>query len=352
MPENSTRFGRAAGRALLAAVLLASCGGSSSRNTNDGGSTATIDLNASATLTSGQATQNEVIFAYSFPLPAGQQQFVGLQGSVSLISSLAAFNESLNTVAYNASGTCPADGSTFPDYTSLYGAFPNLQPLQGFILKSPDAGTSTVPISYTMPAGIPIANCMVVLLDWEGSNAVTMQSALQMTYNTSPSLPAGQLLSTAQEFVFGIDQGPGSTSNDALSFVQETTVPQAGTLEAFVGDISDSTFYIPPPPGVWQGLNDIYLVPGGCPSDIPVNSGGWTPNGGYYYLDIPANAQHLFSDPLNGYQAAAAQTFVYQPINVTVNSGDCLLTLFGVNAPAGGGIDSENQVQTLFVPQQ
>jgi hypothetical protein len=48
----------------------------------------------------------------------------------------------------------------------------------------------------------------------------------------------------------------------------------------------------------------------------------------------------------------AAQKFVYQPASVKVESGDCLLTLFGLNAPKGGGIDSENQVKTLFLPSE
>jgi hypothetical protein len=46
----------------------------------------------------------------------------------------------------------------------------------------------------------------------------------------------------------------------------------------------------------------------------------------------------------------STQTFVYQSANVNVEPGDCLLTLFGLKAPEGGGIDSENQVKTLFLP--
>jgi hypothetical protein len=84
-----------------------------------------------------------------------------------------------------------------------------------------------------------------------------MRSTLKMTYTTDRSEPTGTLLGTNQEFVFGIDIGPGSTKNDALSFVQETKITQPGTLLAFVGDISDSTFSIPPPPGRWQTSNDI-----------------------------------------------------------------------------------------------
>jgi len=34
---------------------------------------------------------------------------------------------------------------------------------------------------------------------------------------------------------------------------------------------------------------------------------------------------------------------------VNVEKGDCLLTLFGLKAPKGG-IDSENQVHALFLP--
>jgi len=313
--------------------------------------TSNLPLHASATLTPDQVSQPEVIFLYSFPLPPGEQRFLGLKGAVSLTSQKALFNESLDTVATNTSGACPADGSTFPNYTAVYAAYPNLQPLQSFILKNPLKGTSKVDIDYIMPVGLPISDCMVVMLDWEGDSKVTMRSDLTMTYTTDSTLPAGTLLPTNQEFVFGIYIGPGSTANDALSFVQETRIPQAGTLLALVGDISDSTFDIPPPPGNWETTNDIYLVPGHCPSDIHVNGGGWTPKGGHYYADIPHDAQHLLNMPLKGFHAMDAQTFVYQPIDVQVQRGDCLLTLFGLKAPKGG-IDSENQVKTLFLPAQ
>jgi len=312
----------------------------------------TLALNASAILTARQATQPEVIFLYSFPLPSGVQSFLGLKGEVSLTSEMPVFNESLDTVATNVSGPCPADGTVLPNYAAVYKAYPNLLPLQSFILKNPVRGTSKVAIDYIMPVGLPVSNCMVVMLDWEGGSAVTMNSELRMTYTTDSSAPLGQLLGTNQEFVFGIYIGPGSTKNDSLSFVQETKITQAGTLLAFVGDISDSTFGITPPPGHWRTTNDIYLVPGRCPSNIHVNSGGWTPKAGDYYSDIPDDAKHLLSAPLEGFQTMAAQTFLYKPEDVKVEPGDCLLTLFGLKAPKGGGIDSENQVKALFLPTQ
>jgi hypothetical protein len=314
--------------------------------------TATLALHASATLTPDQGSRAEVIFLYSFPLPPGEPQFLGLKGTISLISESAVFNESLTTVATNVSGPCPGNGTVFPNYTAVYDAYPNILPLQSFILKTPDKGVSKVDVDYTMPAGVPVSDCIVVMLDWEGYSKVTMKSYLRMTYTTDPSIPSGTLLGTNQEFVFGIYIGPGSTKNDALSFVQETPITQPGKLLAFVGDVSDSTFNIPPPPGHWRTSNDIYLVPGRCPANIHVNSGGWTPKAGDYYSDIPQNARHLLSIPLSGFQAMAAQTSVYKPIDVRVEPGDCLLTLFGVKAPNGGGIDSENQVKTLFLPSE
>jgi len=314
------------------------------------GDLSTLALDASATLTTEQVSQPEVIFLYSFPLPPGTQSFLGLKGDVSLSSPEAVFNESLDTVATNPSGACPADGTTFPNYTAVYQAYPNLQPLQGFILKNPEKGVSKVDIDYTMPVGLPISDCMVVMLDWEGGSKVTMRSRLTMSYTTKP-IPQGIPLPTNEEFVFGIYIGPGSTVNDSLSFVQETEIAQPGAIVAFVGDVSASTFGIPAPPGKWTARNDIYLVPGGCPKDIHVNGGGWTPKGGHYYADLPANAKHLFTAPVSGYQVAYGQKFIYLPANVNVEKGDCLLTLFGVRAPKGG-IDSENQVHAVFLPAQ
>lgn len=332
------------------------CGGGSG---NSGGSppvmtqpssAPSLALTASATLTPTQAAQPETIFLYSFPLPAGQQNFVGLSGSISMNSPSAIFNEALITVATNISGTCPTNGSVFPDYTTISNAFPNLLPIQGFILKSPASGTVQLPINYTMPIGLQISNCVVVMLDWEGQSPVTMSSNLTMSYTPASSSTTGELLSTGQEFVFGGTPGPGVTANDALSFAQETTVPQSGTILGFVGDISDSSYFVAPPPGPWQTTNDIYLVPGGCPSSIPVDSTGETENAGDYYADIPANAQHLLSVPLSGTGAQEADEAVFQSSDVLAQTGDCLITLFGLNSPGGGGIDAETQVQTMFLP--
>jgi hypothetical protein len=313
--------------------------------------TGKLTLKASATLTPGQVGEPENIFLYSFPLPKGSQKFVGLKGEISLTSQEAVFNESLISVATNTAGRCPTNGSRLPNYNAVYSVFPNLHPLQEFILKNPDAGTSRIAIDYTMPVGLPIAECVVVMLDWEGGSAVTMSSDLTLSYTAASAPPAGMLLGTNQEFVFGNNQGPGSTTDDALSFAQETVVPQAGTIVGFVGDVSDSTYFVAPPPGSWRTANDIYLVAGGCPGGIPADSTGKTAQAGNYYALLPKNAQHLLSVPLSGYQAAVAEQFVFQSASLKVKAGDCLLTLFGLNAPLGGGVDSETQVQTMFLPE-
>jgi hypothetical protein len=56
------------------------------------------------------------------------------------------------------------------------------------------------------------------------------------------------------------------------------------------------------------------------------------------------------SVPLGGSGAAVGEQFVYQNASVKVEKGDCLLTMFGLNAPRGGGVDSETQVKTVFLP--
>lgn len=309
-----------------------------------------VRAGCAVTLNGQQASQPEQIFLYAFPLPAGQQSFLGLRGTLSMSSPAAGFNESLITVA-TVSGACPQSGGVYANYTALFNALPNLQPVQGFILKDPNQGTASVAMNFTLPVGLPVFDCMVLLMDWEGSAAVTMSSTLSMTYTAVSSPSTAQLLSTNQEFVFGQNVGAGSTTNDSLQFVQEASIPQAGTILAFLGDISDSPFPpVPAPPGPWQALNDIYLVPGGCPSQIPVNASGYTDSAGRYSADIPASAQHLLSVPLSGVQQAATTQAVYHQVNIPVSAGDCLLTVFGLNAPNGGGIDAETQVQTLFQP--
>ena len=61
--------------------------------------TSKLALRASATLTPEQVSQPEVIFVYSFPLPPGQELFLGLKGQLSISSPKAVFNETLITVA-------------------------------------------------------------------------------------------------------------------------------------------------------------------------------------------------------------------------------------------------------------
>ena len=331
---------------LVLAALASAC--NSGNGTTMPNGINSLSLNASVTLSTQQATQPEQIFLYAFPLPAGQQTLLGLKGTLSMSSPTAAFNEALITVA-TMPGACPQSGAVYPDYTALGAAFPNLIPVEGFILKDPNQGTANVTVNFQLPAGLPVSSCMVLLMDWEGGSAVTMSSALSMTSTSSPS--TAELLATGQESVWGANVGAGSTTNDSLQFVQENSIPQAGTILAFVGDISDSPFGgVPAPPGPWQVRNDIYLVPGGCPSAIPVDSSGRTDSGGHYAADIPPTAQLLLSVPLSGVGQTAVTQTVYQQVSIPVQAGDCLLTFFGLNAPNGGGVDAETQVQTLFQP--
>ena len=348
--------------AMLLLGVVSACGGGNGAdgtggNGNKGppGAATTLEMAASVTLSAEQANQPEQIFVYSFPLPAGQQTLLGLQGDVSMVSFMpAVFNQSLITVGTLPSGACPTSGTVYPSYDALYGAFPNIVPLQGFIVKNPDSGTADVTADIPLPAGLAVSNCMVLLMDWAGGSAVTMNSTLSMTYVSSSSPSTAVLLQTNQEFVFGADLGAGSTTDDTLSFVQETSITQAGTILAFLGDISDSAFDTggtpSPPPGPWQTMNDIYLIPGGCPNQIPVNSSGFTEQAGNYYADIPSNAQHLLNVPLTGVQNVAVTRAVFKQVSVAIQAGDCLLTVFGLDAPNGGGIDSETQVKALFQP--
>lgn len=332
---------------LALGALTSACSGNTGTTTPEG--TSSLDLSASVTLSTAQATQFEQIFVYAFPLPAGQHNLLGLRGTLSISSPMPVFNETLITVA-TMPGACPQSGVVYPSYSALYNVLPNLQPVQGFILKNPNQGTEDLAVNFRLPVGLPVFDCMVLLLDWEGQSQVTLTSALSMTYAAASSPSTAELLATGQESVWGANVGAGSTTNDSLQFVQENTIPQAGTILAFVGDISDSPFGVPAPPGPWQVRNDIYLVPGGCPSAIPVDSSGRTDSGGYYAADIPPTAQLLLGVPANGVGQMAVTQTVYQQVNIAVHAGDCLLTFFGLNAPSGGGIDAETQVQTLFQP--
>ena len=181
---------------------------------------------------------------------------------------------------------------------------------------------------------------------------VTSAASLTLTY-ASPQSPAQSVIGMGGEFCFGQSWGcQGATTDDSLSFALVTPVTQTTQLVALYGDISDSTFdgtssFGAPPAGAWTAANDFYVYHGSDCSTFGVTSGIAGPAD--YYASIPGDATALLSVPLSGNGIGVSTVPVFQSFsNVTLNAGDCLVTLWGLQG--GGGFDNETQVTALVAP--
>ncbi len=308
--------------------------------------TTSVSLPGSATNTSSNFNK----YLFSFPVPAGAT-FTGLSGSASIYSSAPSFSEALVTVQNIPSGACPTNGEEYSSYPAVYAAYPSLHSLSAFIIKEPGSGTSTMPTQYTLPVGIPLTGCIVVVLDGSillGTGSFTMTSNLVANFSTSTApVPAPSIVALDDEFCFGQSWGcqiADATSSPQQSFIKVMPITKPMTLLSLYGDFSDSAFsndgaFSAPPSGAWSMTNDYYIYP-----SCSLSSGVAGPAD--YYASIPANAVHLGSYTMQGNGDVSLQEPVFQTFSgITLNSGDCLVHLVKPNA--AGGIDAEDQVYAL-----
>ncbi len=181
---------------------------------------------------------------------------------------------------------------------------------------------------------------------------VTSAADLSLTY-TAPQSPAQSIIGMGGEFCFGQNWGcQGATTDDSLSFALVTPITQTTRLVALYGDVSDSTFdgtssFGAPPAGAWTARNDFLVYLGAECSAFGVTSGIAGPSN--YYASIPGDATPLLSVPLSGSGIGVSTVPVFQAFsNVTLDAGDCLVTLWGLQG--GGGFDNETQVTALDEP--
>jgi hypothetical protein len=299
-----------------------------------------------------------------YKLPAGPVDFVGLSGTVSLDNTADIFSEMLFYVTFMPSGSCPVEG-TVPSNGP-----PGLEPnLWSDIIKAPTAGTFTMPVDFTLPVGIPVANCLVVAINGgtaAGAHVVTGVANLVLTYRPNANEPT-EMLGLDNEFCFGQNFGCElQTTDDSLSLAAVTQITKRSTLDAIWGNINDSSFdgstnFGPLPAGPWTANNDVYIYHGAVCRQFPA---GRSVNGpGDYYHQIPKDATHLLSAALGGNGGAGeGETInsllpgttsgiaVYQNFSgVTLNDGDCLVELSGMQNTAGA-FDNEDQLRAFVTP--
>ncbi len=297
---------------------------------------------------------------YGYSLPGGAVNLAGLSGSVSVSQSSDLYSEYLFIVGWLPSGECPTRGTSAqwgPIGTAV---------VWSDIVKAPRAGRFTTPVNFTLPVGVPIGNCLLVGINGgpvSGSHASTGSVSLTATYTQSPAT-SGQVIGVGGEFCFGQNWGcQAATSDNTKSFANMTKITQRSELKAIWGNVSDTTFdgtnsFGAPPAAPWTALNDVYVYRGTDCNQFTGSVNGPSD----YYSHIPAGATHLVSAALSGPAGVGvAQTInfllpglsngiaVYQTFSdVTLNPGDCLVTLYGMQG--SGAFDNESQLQALVQP--
>jgi hypothetical protein len=279
-----------------------------------------------------------------------------LTGTITLENHSPNFSEVLWLLAY-WEGTCPAKVDA-----NITGA--NF--LWSDILKNPAQSTSKFPVDLRFPHPLPMTGCVALVFGGgplvEGE--VTMSADLNLTYEPSSS-DANTVVDLSGEYCFGQNWGcQNATTNDEEGFAVPITMP-AGHLVELFGNISDSTFdgttnFGPLPTGkTWGAANDFYLIPGGCGKfGENLNSQGF-PNPvrlATLYSWLPRNALLLGREPVEYYipeeetGVATLQSRMerFFPVPVPVNSGDCLVVIYGRNGD--GATDNETQVHAVLAP--
>lgn len=297
-------------------------------------------------------------FLYMFHVLDGAKspaEVRALTGTISLQNHSRNFSEVLWLLAY-WEGKCPVNDQ------SLNGA--NF--LLSDILKNPSQSDSKFRVDLHFPHPLPMTGCVGLIFGGgplvEG--AVTMSADLNLTYE--PSRPVAiTILDLSGEYCFGQNWGcQNATTDDEEGFAVPITMP-AGHLVELFGNISDSTFdgtqnFGPLPTGeAWGAVNDFYLLPGGCGKFAEnLNSQGF-PNPvllSTLYSWLPDNALHLESVPLEykipwdetGKATLQKRVERIFPVPVTVNSGDCLVVIYG--RAGNGATDNETQVKAVLAP--
>jgi hypothetical protein len=283
---------------------------------------------------------------------------LALTGTISLKNFDPNFSQILWLLVY-WQGECPAHDI-------------NLTKAAGFhwsdIIKNPSKSDSTFPVNLVFPHPLPMTGC-VGLYYGGGSvlveSKVTMSADLELTYRPAKTPNPNTVLDVSGEYCFGQNWGcQNFTEIDGEAFAVPIMMSTAGHLLELEGNISDSTFdgtngFGPLPTGSWGAINDFYLLPGGCGIFSENLNGQGVPNPAplsTLHRWLPKDALHLASLPLldrvsPGEPSEAAlqgQVENIFSVPVKVNSGDCMLVIYG--RTGNGATDNETQVHAVMGP--
>ena len=284
-------------------------------------------------------------------------EVLALNGTLSLKNYTPTFSEVLWLLVY-WQGECPAHDINLSQATAI---------IWSDIVKNPSQSEATFPVNLVFPHPLPMTGC--VGLYYGGGPLIqgkaTMSANLDVTYRPAKNPTPNMVLDIAGEYCFGQDGGcQNATAIDGEAFAVPISILGAGHLLELYGNISDSTFdgtsdNGPIPTTSWGGVNDFYLLPGGCGIfEKNLNSQGF-PNPAplsTLHAWLPKDALHLASLPLvdrvspGGSSKATLQGEVENifSVPVKVNSGDCMLVIYG--RTGNGATDNETQVKALIGP--
>jgi hypothetical protein len=282
---------------------------------------------------------------------------LALTGTLSLKNYDPTFSEVLWQLVY-WQGECPAHDI---DLSKAAGIF------WSDILKNPSKSDSTLSVNLTFPHPLPMTGC--IGLYYGGGPLIqgnaTMSANMDLTYEPVRTPSPNMVLGVGGEYCFGQEWGcQNATAIDGEAFAVPITLPAGHLLELY-GNISDSTFdgtndNGPVPTGnAWGSVNDFYLLPGGCGIfNENLNSQGF-PNPAplsTLHAWLPHDALHLGSLPLVDRTPAGETTKAALQgqvenifsVPVKVNSGDCMLVIYG--RTGNGATDNETQVNVVMAP--
>ena len=311
--------------------------------------------------TSQPSTQGWPTFLATYHVLDGAKspaEAVSLTGTLSLKNYTPTFSEVLWLLVY-WQGECPVHDINLTQISAI---------IWTDIIKNPSQSESTFPLNLTFPQGLPMSGCVGLYYGGGPLNEgkATMSANLDLTYKavTNPS-PNTVINVGGGEYCFGQDGGcQNATAIDGEAFAVPVQMQTAGHLLEIFGNISDSTFdgtnnNGPLPTGSWGGINDFYLLPGGCGIfEKNLNSQGF-PNPAplsTLHAWLPKDALHLASLPLvdrvpTGEPSKAAlqgQMENIFSVPVKINAGDCIVSFFG--RTGNGATDNETQVNGLLGP--
>jgi hypothetical protein len=293
--------------------------------------------------------------AYSLP---GSVNLVALSGTVTMTNSASYYAETLFFIEYLPSGSCTSGTSS-----SGFGPPGSSKGFWTTIIKAPTSGTYSAPVNFTVPAGIPISNCLIVGLNPaipSSAHSVTATMNIVATYTTTAATRTSYA-GLGGEVAHAIT----GTGNE---YASRYTLSQASTLNAIWGNIGDSTYdpnFNNIPSGSWTVNNDVYIYRGSDCTSSTYFPGTWNGPVGLYgpadFSDhIPPDAVHLISAPLSGSGEGTAVSInyllkglttgqtVFQTFSNTLNAQDCLVSIFRYTGSSGSQVDSENQLNAII----